>query len=150
MPAALLLLTLLHGGISTMPSCPLGYDYADVPHAGDDSDGDPLLYHPRFHLMPPTRKHRPTGMNDINAMFFHEGVYHVTYQDHINCPDDGGLAPLDPGAKEEEKEAPRDMDGSDEDVTAMLNVAFASKRVKMGEAHAVLVNGAGLAKQWVT
>ena len=68
--------------------CPLGYDYAGVPHAGDDSDLDPLLYHPRFHLMPPTREHMPTGMNDMNAMFFHEGVYHVTYQDHIDCPDD--------------------------------------------------------------
>ena len=49
---------------------------------------DPLLYHPRFHLMPPTRKDRPTGMNDMNAMFVHEGVFHVTYQDHIDCPDD--------------------------------------------------------------
>ena len=24
----------------------------------------------------------------MNAMFFHEGVYHITYQDHIDCPDD--------------------------------------------------------------
>jgi hypothetical protein len=69
-------------------TCPLGYDYAGVPHAGDDSDADPLLYHPRFHLMPPTRQHMPTGMNDLNAMFFHDGVFHVTYQDHIDCPDD--------------------------------------------------------------
>ena len=79
-----LLPTILAAGLD----CPLGYDYAGVPHAGDDSDLDPLLYHPRFHLMPPTRQHMPTGMNDMNAMFFHEGVYHVTYQDHIDCPDD--------------------------------------------------------------
>ena len=66
-------------------SCPLGYEYAGEPHAGDDSDEDPLLYHPRFHLMPPVRKDRPTGMNDMNAMFVHEGIFHVTYQDHIDC-----------------------------------------------------------------
>jgi hypothetical protein len=69
--------------------CPLGgYDYAGVAHAGDNTDEDPLLYHPRFHLMPPTRKSRPTGMNDMNAMFAHDGIFHVTYQDHIDCPDD--------------------------------------------------------------
>lgn len=27
-------------------------------------------------------------MNDYNAMFSYQGVYHLTYQDHINCPDD--------------------------------------------------------------
>ena len=31
---------------------------------------------------------KTTGMNDMNAMFVHEGVFHVTYQDHIDCPDD--------------------------------------------------------------
>lgn len=66
--------------------CPLGYDYGGA--AGNDTDQDPLLFHPRFHLMPPTRKDRPTGMNDMNAVFYADGVYHVTYQDHVNCPDD--------------------------------------------------------------
>ena len=73
------------GSSAVSSSCPLGYEYAGVPHAGDDSNEDPLLYHPRFHLMPPVRKDRPTGMNDMNAMFVHEGVFHVTYQDHIDC-----------------------------------------------------------------
>lgn len=27
-------------------------------------------------------------MNDYNAMLLHKGVYHFTYQDHLNCPDD--------------------------------------------------------------
>ena len=27
-------------------------------------------------------------MNDMNAMFFWNGTFHITYQDHINCPDD--------------------------------------------------------------
>ena len=38
--------------------------------------------------MPPTRTNQPTGMNDINAMFYHNDFYHVTYQDHLNCPND--------------------------------------------------------------
>ena len=57
-------------------------------HAGNDTDSDPLLYHPRFHIMPPTRHDRPTGMNDINGLFYFNGVYHVTYQDHVKCARD--------------------------------------------------------------
>eukprot|EP00041_Stephanoeca_diplocostata_P028083 m.785701 g.785701 ORF g.785701 m.785701 type:complete len:681 (-) comp23303_c0_seq1:1049-3091(-) len=68
-------------------ACPLGYDYGG--NAGWNNLSDPLLYHPRFHVMPPTRRPGiPTGMNDYNAMFHFNGVYHLTYQDHINCPDD--------------------------------------------------------------
>jgi len=62
---------------------------------GDDSNNDPLLYHPRFHLMPPTRlpksdgSYAPEGMNDMNPVFqAPNGNYHVMYQDHLNCPDD--------------------------------------------------------------
>ena len=74
----MLLLLLLHLATASSP-CPLGEITGNI---------DNLLYHPRFHIMPPTRTSRPTGMNDINAMFYHDDLYHVTYQDHLNCPDD--------------------------------------------------------------
>ena len=67
-------------------SCPLGERIAHG--SGNDTDADALLYHPRFHIMPPTRTSQPSGMNDMNAMFYSKGMYHVTYQDHIHCPDD--------------------------------------------------------------
>jgi sucrose-6-phosphate hydrolase SacC (GH32 family) len=66
--------------------CPLGYDYGG--HVGWDNASDPWLYHPRFHLMPPVRENRSSGMNDINGGFYFNGTYHVSYQDHLNCLDD--------------------------------------------------------------
>ena len=54
--------------------CPLGYDYNHT--AGNNTAADPWLYHPRFHLAPPVRPPpTPTGINDINAVFYSTGWY---------------------------------------------------------------------------
>lgn len=60
------------------------------PQAFTDTDADPLLYHPRFHLAPPARPTLPSGMNDINALFYSEGYYHLMFQDHVHCGNDLG------------------------------------------------------------
>jgi len=55
------------GAVAIGPTeCPLGYIPAG---SGTDTDADPLLYHPRFHLMPPSRKDRPTGMSTVLLIF---------------------------------------------------------------------------------
>lgn len=73
-------------------SCNLGDVLPDPTIA--DTNSDPLLYHPRFHIMPPTRisppgSYAPEGMNDMNPVFQSpNGKFHIMYQDHLNCPDD--------------------------------------------------------------
>ena len=85
------LLVTAAGVVTSSARCPFfGPAGFPEPHAFTDTDADPLLYHPRFHLAPPARPTLPSGMNDMNALFFFEGYYHVMYQDHIHCGDDIG------------------------------------------------------------
>lgn len=83
--------------LATLPLFTVGSvcNLGDVLPTNDDTNSDKLLYHPRFHIQPPTRNPRPDGsyapegMNDINSVFQAPNkLFHVMYQDHINCPDD--------------------------------------------------------------
>ena len=83
----------------TTPSAPPpGVGAWTAGHAGPpDSETDPWLLKPRFHLGAPNPAGCAgtgfcAGCNDVNAMFKHRGVWHVFFQ-HILTPEYSGARP---------------------------------------------------------
>jgi hypothetical protein len=82
----------------TSSAAPAGVGAWTIGHAGPpDSETDPWLLKPRFHLGVPNPAGCAgtgfcAGCNDVNAMFKHRGVWHVFFQ-HILTPEYSGARP---------------------------------------------------------